>query len=75
MSHDGTLEVEWKGQAFPYLLHHPKDPRKTDSYGNHRSTLYASDAALIRSACMSPWLRAVLHAIVSLELEILDHSG
>lgn len=26
MSSDGCLEVAWKGQAFPYLLHHPADP-------------------------------------------------
>lgn len=25
MSLDGCLEVAWKGQAFPYLMHHP-DP-------------------------------------------------
>lgn len=24
--------MEWKGQAFPYLMHHPKDPNATDSY-------------------------------------------
>ena len=26
MSSDGCLEVAWKGQAFPYLMHHPADP-------------------------------------------------
>jgi hypothetical protein len=37
MSLDGCLEVAWKGQAFPYLMHHPKNPLQTDSYGSHRS--------------------------------------
>jgi hypothetical protein len=53
MSHDGTLEVEWKGQAFPYLMHHPRDPRKTDSYGNHRSTLCAPPFVSIKVALLA----------------------
>jgi alcohol dehydrogenase (NADP+) len=24
--------LDWAGKAFPYLLHHPKDPKATDSY-------------------------------------------
>jgi hypothetical protein len=26
MSSDGCMEVAWKGQAFPYLMHHPSHP-------------------------------------------------
>jgi hypothetical protein len=36
MSHDGCEEVTWKGQAFPYLMHHPKF-LKTESYGSARA--------------------------------------
>ncbi|GBF92732.1 alcohol dehydrogenase [Raphidocelis subcapitata] len=36
MSHDGCKEVEWKGQAFPYLMHHPNS-MKTENYGSARA--------------------------------------
>lgn len=36
MSHDGCEEVPWKGQAFPYLMHHPH-PGKNDSYAQERA--------------------------------------
>jgi len=39
MSHDGCAEVDWKGQAFPYLMHHPR-PGKNDSYGKERAAGY-----------------------------------
>jgi hypothetical protein len=35
MSHDGCEEVTWKGQAFSYLMHHPKF-LKTENYGSAR---------------------------------------
>jgi hypothetical protein len=34
MAHDGCREVEWKGQAFPYLLHHPNSFLQTENYGS-----------------------------------------
>jgi diketogulonate reductase-like aldo/keto reductase len=41
MSHDGCEEVSWKGQAFPYLMHHPR-PGKNDSYGKARAAAAAA---------------------------------
>lgn len=34
MANDGSLEVAWKGQAFPYLMHHPSGFMKTENYGS-----------------------------------------
>lgn len=31
-SRAGSQPVEWTGQAFPYLMHHPKDPSASHSY-------------------------------------------
>lgn len=36
MAQDGSYEVAWKGQAFPYLLHHQGFLR-TENYGSERS--------------------------------------
>jgi hypothetical protein len=38
MAQDGSREVEWKGQAFPYLLHHPNSFLQTENYGSQRRT-------------------------------------
>mmetsp|Transcript_13752 Transcript_13752/g.29583 ORF Transcript_13752/g.29583 Transcript_13752/m.29583 type:complete len:409 (-) Transcript_13752:535-1761(-) len=38
MSHDGCLEVAWKGKAFPYLMHHPNF-HQTENYGSAKSHL------------------------------------
>ncbi|PNH07410.1 Catalase isozyme 2, partial [Tetrabaena socialis] len=35
MAHDGSYEVAWKGQAFSYLMHHPKF-HQTENYGSAR---------------------------------------
>eukprot|EP00892_Ulva_mutabilis_P001039 jgi/Ulvmu1/10936/UM007_0115.1 len=35
MSSDGCREVAWKGQAFPYLMHHPRST-ESDSYAKQR---------------------------------------
>jgi alcohol dehydrogenase (NADP+) len=37
MAHDGCEEVAWKGQAFPYLMHHPGFNR-TENYGSARAS-------------------------------------
>mmetsp|Transcript_17860 Transcript_17860/g.30632 ORF Transcript_17860/g.30632 Transcript_17860/m.30632 type:complete len:406 (+) Transcript_17860:89-1306(+) len=34
MAHDGSYEVEWKGVAFPFLMHHPNSFLKTENYGS-----------------------------------------
>eukprot|EP01025_Chloroclados_australasicus_P059482 TRINITY_DN7520_c0_g6_i1.p1 TRINITY_DN7520_c0_g6~~TRINITY_DN7520_c0_g6_i1.p1 ORF type:complete len:307 (-),score=30.91 TRINITY_DN7520_c0_g6_i1:132-1052(-) len=35
MAQDGSKEVEWKGQPFSYLLHHPKPQNQiSENYGN-----------------------------------------
>jgi hypothetical protein len=34
MAHDGCKEVAWKGQAFPYLMHHPNKFHQTENYGS-----------------------------------------
>jgi diketogulonate reductase-like aldo/keto reductase len=41
MSHDGCEEVAWKGQAFPYLMHHPRQDTN-DSYGKERARAAAA---------------------------------
>lgn len=38
MAHDGSIEVAWKGRAFPYLLHHPNSFLQTENYGSARQT-------------------------------------
>jgi hypothetical protein len=38
MAQDGSVEVAWKGQAFPYLVHHPNTFLKTENYGSARAS-------------------------------------
>lgn len=37
MAQDGSIEVAWKGQAFPYLIHHPNG-LQTENYGSARES-------------------------------------
>ena len=37
MAHDGSYEVEWKGNPFPFLMHHPNGFHKSENYGSAKA--------------------------------------
>nr|QKY15097.1 NADPH-dependent aldo-keto reductase, chloroplastic isoform X2 (AKRC) [Polytomella parva] len=47
MSHDGCIEVAWKGQAFSYLLHH-SGFHKTENYGTKRHEQHSSATSAVQ---------------------------
>ena len=44
MAHDGSYEVEWKGNPFPFLMHHPNAFHQSENYGSARANAHGHDA-------------------------------
>jgi hypothetical protein len=47
VAHDGCREVEWKGQAFSYLMHHPGF-NKTENYGSSKAAAGAGKSSYLQ---------------------------
>eukprot|EP00798_Chlamydomonas_sp_ICE-L_P000526 gene526-1939_t len=50
MAQDGSYEVAWKGNAFPYLMNHPNNFMKTENYGSARQAAKEESAPAAQSS-------------------------